>query len=160
VETARPGVRAVARRSRDETGFTLVELMIVILIIAILIAIGLPTYLGARERAEDRAAEANLRSSLASAASWWAQIGSYSGFDATTARTDEPDISWIDTSAPARGEVSIVTASGPNLLLVSQSGSGSFFCVAQIANNPATDRGRGTAFTDIDTIAECTGGWG
>jgi len=52
--------------NKDE-GFTLVELMVVVLIIAILIAIAIPTFLGARERAQDRAAQSNLRNALTSA---------------------------------------------------------------------------------------------
>jgi len=45
----------------DDRGFTLIELMVVVLIIAILLAIAVPTFLGARERANDRAAQSNLR---------------------------------------------------------------------------------------------------
>ena len=46
---------------RDEKGFTLIELMVVVLIIAIILAIAVPTFLGARERANNRAAQSNLR---------------------------------------------------------------------------------------------------
>ena len=44
-----------------EEGFTLLELMVVMLIIAILLAIAVPTFLGARDRASDRAAQSNVR---------------------------------------------------------------------------------------------------
>jgi type IV pilus assembly protein PilA len=53
-----------ARRRDDEDGFTLIELMVVVLIIAILIAIAIPTFLGARQRAQDRAAQSDLRNGL------------------------------------------------------------------------------------------------
>jgi type IV pilus assembly protein PilA len=48
-------------RTREDHGFTLIELMVVVLIIAILLAIAVPTYLGSRERANDRAVQSNLR---------------------------------------------------------------------------------------------------
>ena len=47
--------------TRDERGFTLLEVMVVVLVIGILLAVGIPTYLGARSRAQDRAAQSSLR---------------------------------------------------------------------------------------------------
>ena len=57
-------INSLKSRRDDEEGFTLIELMVVVLIIAILIAIAIPTFLGARERAQDRAAQSNLRNAL------------------------------------------------------------------------------------------------
>ena len=51
----------LARLIRSEKGFTLVELMIVVLIIAILVAIAIPIYNVTRGRAQARACQANLR---------------------------------------------------------------------------------------------------
>ena len=57
-------IAARRRNGDEEAGFTLIELMVVVLIIAILIAIAIPTFLGARSRAQDRAAQSSLRNSL------------------------------------------------------------------------------------------------
>lgn len=48
-------------RMRNEKGFTLIELMVVVLIIAILIAIAVPVFNVARSNAQRRTCQANLR---------------------------------------------------------------------------------------------------
>jgi len=146
-------------RLRAEAGFTLIEMMVVVLVIGLMIAIALPTFLGARKRAQDRAIQTNMRSGLAAALAYYTEAQDWDGFDAVQATTEEPRIDWVDTGPPVSGETAIVVHAGQQLLLVGQSGSGTYFCLAQVATNPATIQGSGAAFADVDTIAECTGGW-
>jgi type IV pilus assembly protein PilA len=80
----------VARRKDAEEGFTLIELMVVVLIIAILIAIAIPQFLGARSRAQDRAAQSSLRNALTAAKTAYTDQSNYG--QATSAATDLPTI--------------------------------------------------------------------
>jgi type IV pilus assembly protein PilA len=61
-----------------EGGFTLIELMVVLLIIAILLAIAIPTFLGVTNTAGDRAAQSNLTNALTEAKALYQVNQSYS----------------------------------------------------------------------------------
>ena len=50
-----------------ESGFTLIELMVVLLILAILLAIAIPVFLGVTGSANDRSAQSNLNTALTNA---------------------------------------------------------------------------------------------
>src|SRR3954449_13058387 len=88
-----------SRRRDEEQGFTLIELMVVVLIIAILIAIAIPTFLGARARAQDRAAQSDLRNALTAAKTMYTDTNSYATADSPTTGlvTVEPSLTYAAT---------------------------------------------------------------
>src|ERR687892_2857847 len=93
-------LKAIQNRTRDDKGFTLIELMVVVLIIAILIAIAIPTFLGMRRRAQDRAAQSNLRNAITAAKAAFTDNETYVGFNAAAGTATEPSLTWIDNNGP------------------------------------------------------------
>ncbi len=144
---------------KSERGFTLVELMVVVLIIAMLMAIGIPTFLGARERAQDRAAESRLIAALKTEEVVAVDDAQYTAVVAILAAA-EPALDW---SGVADDSIHIVVGATVNandtVLLYTQSSTGSWLGVKRVAQGPTTGVYTciGAARADVDDLADCTG---
>src|SRR5205085_5957963 len=86
------------RHKSEEEGFTLIELMVVVLIIAILIAIAIPTFLGARQRAQDRTAQSNARNALTAEKTFYTDSQAYTE-QASDMTAIEPSLTYTNTAA-------------------------------------------------------------
>ncbi len=130
-----------------EAGFTLIELMVVLLIMAILLAIAIPTFLGVKNGAEDRAAQSNLTNALTSAKASYANGGTYAtaaSLELSSLSSAEPNITF-ETGSATTGSNNIavnVAADGQQLLLVAYSQSGT--CWAVVDNEGTTGSLTGT----------------
>lgn len=101
-------------RRRDD-GFTLVELMVVVVIIGILLAIGFPTLLGARQRASERAAQASVRTANSTAMVFYTDRQQFTD-DASLLQGIDPSLEYTTT----------LTTVGPRRLFVTVPASGTY----------------------------------
>ena len=141
------------RMERDERGFTLIELMVVVLIIAILIAVAIPTFLGMRTRAQNRAAQSDLRNALVAAKASFTDAETYMGFVAASGTAIEPSFTWADGAAGATTNVYVQDVTATGVVLVRRSVSGTFYGISDQAG--VTRYCQNTTATSIDTQAEC-----
>ena len=72
-------MRAMRQQPRREQGFTLIELVLVMLILAVLTAVAVPSYLHFGDRANKNAAAADLRAGVSSVEAWPSDHGTYTG---------------------------------------------------------------------------------
>src|ERR1044072_8553113 len=89
--------------SAGEEGFTLIELMVVVLIIAILLAIAIPTFLGAQNKAKDRSAQSSVRNTLTAAQTIFSDAGDYTDADPTALAAVEPAFSFAAAATASSG---------------------------------------------------------
>jgi type IV pilus assembly protein PilA len=147
LKTAR---RLASNRSDDESGFTLIELMVVVLIIAVLMAIAIPTFLGAQNKAKDRSAQSSLRNTVTSAKVLYADTQKYSLVTSGTLGTAEPALTFQLAASTTPKQVSVMTLQvDPLFYAAAKSDAGTCYAVKESS-------AAGTQFGTV-TTGVCTG---
>jgi type IV pilus assembly protein PilA len=142
-------LKNIRARRDEEEGFTLIELMVVVLIIAILIAIAIPTFLGSRGRANDRAAQSSLRNGVTAAKTIFTDTSTYTGATAAALTAVEPSLSFLTTVSTGPKVIQVVLSGANDVILSAQSASNKCYFITDSSTY-------GTAFAMANN-GGCTG---
>lgn len=99
--------KTMRQRPGTEKGFTLIELVLVMLILAVLTAVAVPSYLAFGDRANKSAAGANLREAVTAVEGWHSDHGTYAGM--TVAALKASYDQSLDPSIVSLGTLSATT---------------------------------------------------
>ena len=143
--------------ARDE-GFTLIELMVVVLIIAVLVAIAIPSFLGFRSNAQNRAAQSEVRNTLLAEKGYFTENNEFTA-TAASLQAFEPSITLA--AAPVDGVVATLDGT-TTVCLTRTSDAGATYAVWESSAG-------GTWYGETDLSTTCPtaaptgyvqGGWG
>ncbi len=144
----------VAQRRKHDEGFTLIELMVVVMIIAVLLAIAIPTFLGSQNKAKDRSAQSSLRNAVTAAKTIYTDGSDYKLATVALLNAGEPSITFQTAASADPKQVSLVTtpASATIFYAAAKSASGTCF---YIKDDVTTTTGTGTTYAKA--TGACTG---
>ena len=97
------------RRLSDESGFSLIELMIVVAIIALLMAIAIPLFLGMRTRAQDTGARASAALAIRTAKGTLDDRENYASTTPASLGVMEPSLTFVDGGTPSTRKTMVST---------------------------------------------------
>ncbi|HSL11037.1 MAG TPA: prepilin-type N-terminal cleavage/methylation domain-containing protein [Actinomycetota bacterium] len=145
-----------------EDGFTLIELMVVVTVLGVLMGLALPTYAGARDRAQDRAAMTDLRHGITAAKVVFATSVDYSGVTVVEMEAAEPSLDFVTrlvgSSAANDYAVSFRMYNYGEVNLARMSESGTCFYIRTIDRQGATALDVPGVYAGADsTLASCSG---
>jgi prepilin-type N-terminal cleavage/methylation domain-containing protein len=144
--------RSTLRKAGDESGFTLVELLIAILIVGLLATIGLSTLLSKRSAASDASAK-QLMSTAQQAATEYSLTNGYAGMTPAGLKLTQPAINitangqaiLVNAAPTLTGYLlTTVSSNGDTFNLTYANGVGTRTCTVATGNgNTSTNTGGG-----------------
>lgn len=117
------------RFTREDEGFTLIEILVVILIIGILAAIAIPSFLGQQQKAQDTSAKSDARSLVEHVESCFTASSDYTR--CTTAQMDETGL----PIGSGQGQVDVTDTTSTSYTVTAKSKSGGTFTITHGTNS-------------------------
>jgi type IV pilus assembly protein PilA len=141
------------RMAQDESGFTLVELLVVMLILGLLAAIAIPAFFNQRDKARDAEAKSAARTAQTAIETYATDHnGSYAGATSDPTAADPDSLQRIEqslTDVGARLTVPAATSNTYTVQVQSEVGATQLFRISRAAN------GVTTSTCDVDGTAGC-----
>jgi type IV pilus assembly protein PilA len=117
--------RMQKKRAAGDGGFTLVELLVVVVIIGVLVAIAVPMYLNYRKGAANKSAESDVRAAVSAAEQFYTENGNKYPDDVKSTGPGEK-ITFTLASAGTAAITQVATVSPNNVLGFTNLGNGAY----------------------------------
>lgn len=154
--------RMQKKRAAGDSGFTLVELLVVVVIIGVLVAIAVPMYLNYRKGAANKSAESDVRAAVSAVEQFYTENGNKYPDDVTEPGTAGENVEFmIDGDADTK---QTATLSPGNTLVYKQLDDGSSYRICGMNEDGEavymyeSAAGGSVKKTDDDDLATCIAG--